>query len=572
MNQRAGLFLLFAAWMVVPLVPVFASAPFPETVPTCSAPQLIAPMQPVAAGSSLVATNPVVWNGKDFATAWEDTTTQKVYFRRLYADGTPAAPAVLIGSGYNAYTKVVDLVWNGSGYGIAWENLGAGGVYQEAYFALLDVNGTMTSGPTKVSFVGATETAGVWGLALAWSGSDYAVVWSDARNAGTGFDVFGTLLTAAGAVAGAGAYHDIVLCNQPNAQQNPAVAWSSANGTFFAVWDDYRSGTRYQIYGTRLYPSNGTTYVLNGGSSISAGASNSDMPALADTGGGTGVAWYDNRDANYEIYLARIDYNGMKVGSDLRVTNDIASSFAPSLVWTGGEYGLFWEDNRAGNYDTWFQRISSAGALVGGNLQVSSTTGLLQPSAAFSGLDYMTTGHFDFSLAEAQPWGCSYLYSPPCPENAFAYAITGTSATISWLPAVDPYHTIAYYQVYRNNALVGITDNSYFTDTGLALSTTYNYAIRTVNAAQLVSTGCPATSSVYVKTNATLLLMVNKNSPNAALSWTDSSQPLNNYNVFRGTSPQVMQRIGTAAGSSFSDPNVLNDNILYFYTVDDPGQ
>jgi hypothetical protein len=47
---------------------------------------------------------------------------------------------------------------------------------------------------------------------------------------------------------------------------------------------------------------------------------------------------------------------------------------------------------------------------------------------------------------------------------------------------------------------------------------------------------------------------------------------MNNYNVFRGTSPQVMQQIGSTSGQSFSDPNVLMDNNLYFYTVDEPGQ
>jgi hypothetical protein len=33
-----------------------------------------------------------------------------------------------------------------------------------------------------------------------------------------------------------------------------------------------------------------------------------------------------------------------------------------------------------------------------------------------------------------------------------------------------------------------------------------------------------------------------------------------------------MQQIGSTSGQSFSDPNVLMDNNLYFYTVDEPGQ
>ena len=155
----------------------------------------------------------------------------------------------------------------------------------------------------------------------------------------------------------------------------------------------------------------------------------------------------------------------------------------------------------------------------------------------------------------------------------FAYGITGSSATISWQASNDPYADIAYYAVYRNNSLIGKTAGTYFDDTGLSLSTTYNYLVDAVNASDLTSSGCGYSNSLYVKTNATLTLMLNKSDPNAVLSWSDpSGETLASYNVYRGTSPQVLQQVASSSDGTYSDPNALADNVLYFYSVDDPGQ
>ena len=178
------------------------------------------------------------------------------------------------------------------------------------------------------------------------------------------------------------------------------------------------------------------------------------------------------------------------------------------------------------------------------------------------------------------PLGCTYDWTPPtCPGNFLVHNITGTSLDVSWSPSGDPENDIAYYQVYRNNAPPplppppgnpmdgGKTSSTKYHDINLDLNTTYNYMVQPVNAAQPQNYAC--TSSIYVKTNATLTLKLDKNSPDARLNWTDIS--IGNYNIFRGTSPQVMQKIGETGGQQFDDANVLLDNVNYFYTVDDPG-
>jgi hypothetical protein len=555
------------AWLFVVLIvgAAWASAPpEPDYVPLCESPQDIAPLQ-AAGGSAIYDRSDVVWNGKDYAVAWVDGADNHLHFRRFFADGTPAA-AGLIPSTLTSLAYPPSLVWNGSGYGVAW--MAWSGSYYQIYFARLDANGALIGGSeVKASFVGSGGTVHCLYPSLAWSGSGYCVAWCDPRNSSS--DIFATLLNSDGTIANSGDSHDLVLCNASNDQNYPSVAWSKGAGLYKVVWEDYRSGTHNEIWGASLTPSGAITKDI---SALVSGASSSYSysPALCDTGNGLGLAWYDYRDSNYEIYFARLTASGAKLGADVRLTSDGADSFNPRVVWTGAEYGVFWEDNRSGNIDLWFQRVSAAGAVIGSNTQVTVTSDMGYPGAAFARYGYLATGTIYTHANFVQAWGCNYASQPPCPENLVAYNVTGSTATISWLPAIDNYTDIAYYQVYRNNALVGQTSDTYFTDTGLSANTTYEYAVRTVNAAQYTSTGCGTGSSIYVKSNATLTLTVNKSQPDAVLSWTDAS--MNNYNVFRGTSPQVMQQIGSTSGQSFSDKNALMGNNLYFYTVDEPGQ
>jgi len=85
-----------------------------------------------------------------------------------------------------------------------------------------------------------------------------------------------------------------------------------------------------------------------------------------------GVCWQDMRDGNYEVYFARIDSGGTKIGSDIRITNDGSSSYNPSLVWTGSEYGVCWQENRDGNYEVYFARIDSGGTKIGSDKRITN--------------------------------------------------------------------------------------------------------------------------------------------------------------------------------------------------------
>lgn len=559
-------FLVCAAAMAT-VASAWASVPEPLYFPVCQSPQAIMPLQLVG-GTMVRSRTAIAWNGKDYAMAWVDDSDTRLHFQRVYADGTPVAASVIPSALQANPLSAPSLVWNGSGYGVAWAAWTAAGFWQ-IYFARLDANGVVIGSVGKTSFPSGGETANALYPNLAWSGTHYGLLWTDYRNSGTtGADIYFSTFDAVGAAI----WNDYRIIGNSGDQTYPTVVWSRGASVFVTAWMDTRSGVRTEIYSDYFtYNTFLVTSFL-----LVTGAGNANNPTLADNGNGLGMAWSDSRTGNYEIFFARLPAIGTgTIGASLQVTNDGSLSELPWIAFTGAEYGLFWQDSRGGVSDLWFQRVSAAGATLTSDTQVTATSGTLYPCAAFARNGYMVTGAATHAGGRAsnfmQAWGCNYAYTPLCPEGVVAYGISGTQATLAWLPVQDNYTDIAYYQVYRNSSLVGITDSTLYTDTGLSLNTTYNYAIRTVNAAQLVSSGCPTTSSIYVKTNATLLLMVDKQNPNALLNWTDS-EPMNSYNVYRGTSPQVMQQIGATSDFSFSDPNVLADPVLYFYTVDEPGQ
>jgi hypothetical protein len=106
------------------------------------------------------------------------------------------------------------------------------------------------------------------------------------------------------------------------------------------------------------------------------------------TGDRFGIAWSDRRDArgatlNYEVYFNLINPDGTKRLPDVRLTHADGFSINSSLAWTGSEFVVVWQDdgmNAAGRNEIFGQRISLAGAPVGGNIRLVDDQGTGQES------------------------------------------------------------------------------------------------------------------------------------------------------------------------------------------------
>jgi len=180
---------------------------------------------------------------------------------------------------------------------------------------------------------------------------------------------------------------DSVIRDQPSQSYYPQMVW--AGGSFGVVWSDLRHGNS-EVYFARVAP-DGT--LLGMEVRVTEAAGESYLGSLVWTGTEYGLAWQDQRDGNYEIYFARLAADGTKIGSDVRITNDGASAFTsetPSMVWTGSEYGVAWSDNRSGTYEIYFARISAAGVKIGSDTAITTLDGVQSnaPSLAWLGSEY----------------------------------------------------------------------------------------------------------------------------------------------------------------------------------------
>ena len=107
------------------------------------------------------------------------------------------------------------------------------------------------------------------------------------------------------------------------------------------------------------------------------------------TGSEHGLVWSDTRDGQAEIYFARVATDGSPIGPELRVTNAAGDSGHAAMTWTGTGYSIFWADNRDGNYEIYFTRLSAEGVKVGDDVRITNVMGAsIQPAVAWNGSNY----------------------------------------------------------------------------------------------------------------------------------------------------------------------------------------
>jgi hypothetical protein len=166
------------------------------------------------------------------------------------------------------------------------------------------------------------------------------------------------------------------------------ILWTGSE--YALTWTDDRDGNN-EIYFARL-SANGTK--IGSDVRITSADYGSSGPSIAWTGSQYGLAWGDARDDGSvpETYFCRVSSAGNKVGSDLRMTNDIHNSAHESLTWSGSEFGLAWMDSlNAPTYrwDIFFQRLSNAGSVIGSPQPLTANTVFdYFPSVAWNGSEY----------------------------------------------------------------------------------------------------------------------------------------------------------------------------------------
>lgn len=78
-----------------------------------------------------------------------------------------------------------------------------------------------------------------------------------------------------------------------------------------------------------------------------------------------GVVWQDGRfSGGDEILFALMDGKGAKLGTDLRVSNAAGASTRPRIAWGNDSYGIVWADARDADLNLYFARLDQAGKVA----------------------------------------------------------------------------------------------------------------------------------------------------------------------------------------------------------------
>ncbi|MBM7115691.1 TolB family protein [Archangium primigenium] len=328
----------------------------------------------------------IAHNGKNFLVVWHDyrSNNYDIYGARVSNSGVVLdATGIRVSNALNEQSFPV-VTHDGTNFLVVWQDYRNGGY--DIYGArvsnagiVLDTNGIPISSATNSQ----TEPA------VTHDGTNFLVVWQDYRNGG--HDIYAARVSNAGIVLDSSG---IPISTYVNHQTKPAVASNGTNS--LVVWQDTRSGGTEDIYGARV---SNTGSVLNpNGILISTAVNRQESPAVAYSGTEFLVVWQDYRSGtNYDIYGARVSSTGVvRNPSGIPISTATNHQMAPALAKEGTNFLVVWQDTRS--YDIYGARVNSVGAVLDTNgiLVSTASSSAHEPALASDGTSSLVVWH-DYS-------------------------------------------------------------------------------------------------------------------------------------------------------------------------------
>jgi len=250
------------------------------------------------------------------------------------------------------------------------------------YFARLDDSGNKIGADTQITFQ-SNETDKTW---IVWTGTEYGMVWQDYRQ--TWFGISFVRIDASGNRIG----EDVPVAGMTSTlfdYQLPILVWTGQE--YGVAWTDNTSGNN-DVYFARLDAQGNKIGDNVPVRNATGGASTGD---LVWNGQEFGVVWTDHRQGSSEseVYFARIGADGSLIGTEVRVTTAGGGSYSPSLAWNGSGWGVAWNDNRdGGTREIYFTRLDAAGTEIGSDIRLTNTsTNSSNPRIEWTGARYGVT-------------------------------------------------------------------------------------------------------------------------------------------------------------------------------------
>jgi hypothetical protein len=218
-------------------------------------------------------------------------------------------------------------------------------------------------------------------------------------------------------------------------------SWSSAiavdaSGKLHAVWQDDTSGN-HEIY-YKKSTDGGATWTANKRLTFTSG--DSVVPAIGvDSSGYLHVVWQDDTAGNCEIYYTKSIDKGATWTVGKRLTWNSGGSEVPAIALDASGYlHVVWQDDTAGNYETYYRKSTDGGTTWAANKRLTWTLGSSERPAI--GVDSSGNPHVVWHDNSSGRYQISYRMSPDGGTNwSFATRLTWSSENChDPVLAVDP--------------------------------------------------------------------------------------------------------------------------------------
>jgi Calx-beta domain-containing protein/beta-propeller uncharacterized protein DUF5122 len=282
------------------------------------------------------------------------------------------------------------IVSDGSGGAIvAWQDLRNGMGNYDVYAQRVLASGAVDPAWPVDGRALCTAANHQTGLAIISDGAGGAIVtWEDSRS-GTS-DIYAQHVLSTGAVDPAWPLDGRALCTADNQQTGQIITADGTGGAIIA-WNDFRSGTRWDIYAQHVLSSGAVdpAWPFDGRALCpDANPNGSTIGIASDGAGGEIVVWTDTRDDAGDIYAQYVDSAGGVGGSldGYTVCAAFAGQYDPKIVADGvGGTIVTWRDLRnLNNFDIYALRLGGGGAWPVNGLLVCGALSDQVPSAIVS--------------------------------------------------------------------------------------------------------------------------------------------------------------------------------------------
>ena len=247
---------------------------------------------------------------------------------------------------------------------ITWEDARSG--WTDIYVQRVDSTGTPQWTANGSAVCSAINNQVDPAIVSAGSGASI-IMWQDYRS-GTQWDIYARRVNANGFLAWL--VDGDPMCMDDSSQQYAVIASDGLDG-YVMAWQDYRTygSTAEDIYAQRI-PGMATLSWGQNGTAVCNDPEGQDYPAIiGDGSGGAIITWQDYRsDSTHDIYAQRIASSGTSQWIANGTAISIASDNQKFPIIVSDSLGgaiIAWEDSRNGNdSDIYAQRIHADGVLA----------------------------------------------------------------------------------------------------------------------------------------------------------------------------------------------------------------